>query len=603
MITAGTLQLGNGGASGWIVGDVTDNATFAINRSDSYIFGGVISGSGAFQQIGTGTTIFTGHNSYTGGTLVTAGTLQLGNGGASGSIVGDVTDNATFAINRSDSYIFGGVISGSGAFQQIGTGTTIFTGNNSYTGGTLVTAGTLQLGNGGASGSIVGDVTDNATFAIKRSDSYSFGGVISGAGVFQQIGTGTTIFTGNNSYTGGTLITAGTLQLGNGGASGSILGDVIDNATFAIKRSDSYSFGGVISGSGAFQQNGTGATILTANNSYTGTTTVNSGFLDVMGSIASSSGVTVNSGGTLTGSGIVSDTTIASGGIFLPGSGFGTFMSVQGNLAFQSGALYLVQLNSTTSTFADVRGTAQLHGNVAAAFAPGSTVMKQYMIVRASGGVSGTFDGLSIVVPNNFVASLAYDPTHAYINFDLNFGANNNLNVNQTNVANALSNFFNSNGGISAVFASLSPAGLTQASGELATGTQQATFNAMNLFLSLLTDPFVAGRGSNVTAGGTPQPYAEEDSSLAYAAKTSGNARDALARSRPRRLPATICSTTAGACGARRSAAAPTSRAMRRSAPTMPMCAPSALPAAPTIGFRRRRSPVLHSRAAAPISR
>jgi uncharacterized protein with beta-barrel porin domain len=152
------------------------------------------------------------------------------------------------------------------------------------------------------------------------------------------------------------------------------------------------------------------------------------------------------------------------------------------------------------------------------------------MILHASGGVSGTFDGLSITVPNNFVASLTYDPTHAYINFDLNFGANHNLNVNQTNVGNALSNFFNSNGGISAVFASMTPAGLTQASGELATGTQQATFNAMNLFLSLLTDPFVSGRGSNLTAGAGAQSYAEEGNSLAYAAKKSGGARDALAK-------------------------------------------------------------------------
>ena len=151
------------------------------------------------------------------------------------------------------------------------------------------------------------------------------------------------------------------------------------------------------------------------------------------------------------------------------------------------------------------------------------------MILHATAGVSGTFDGLSVAAPGNFVASLSYDPTHAYINFNLDFAAANHLNVNQTNVGNALSNFFNSNGGIPGVFASLSPAGLTQASGELATGTQQATFNAMNLFLSLLTDPFVSGRGSNVTAGGGAQPYAEEDGSLAFAAKRSA-ARDAFAK-------------------------------------------------------------------------
>jgi hypothetical protein len=35
----------------------------------------------------------------------------------------------------------------------------------------------------------------------------------------------------------------------------------------------------------------------------------------------------------------------------------------------------------------------------------------------------------------------------------------------------------------------------------LATGTQQTTFDAMNLFLGLLTDPFIAGRGDPVSAG------------------------------------------------------------------------------------------------------
>jgi hypothetical protein len=67
------------------------------------------------------------------------------------------------------------------------------------------------------------------------------------------------------------------------------------------------------------------------------------------------------------------------------------------------------------------------------------------------------------------------------------------LNVNQQNVANALTNFFNATGGIPMVFGGLTPAGLTQVSGELATGSQQATFDAMNLFMGLLTDPSIAG--------------------------------------------------------------------------------------------------------------
>jgi hypothetical protein len=47
------------------------------------------------------------------------------------------------------------------------------------------------------------------------------------------------------------------------------------------------------------------------------------------------------------------------------------------------------------------------------------------------------------------------------------------LNTNQRNVANALTNFFNTSGGIPAAFGTLTPAGLTQVSGELATGARR----------------------------------------------------------------------------------------------------------------------------------
>ena len=84
-----------------------------------------ISGTGGCAQIGTGTTILTANNTYTGGTTISAGTLQLGNGGTTGSIVGNVVDNGALAFNRSDAYAFAGPISGSGSLPQIGTGTTI----------------------------------------------------------------------------------------------------------------------------------------------------------------------------------------------------------------------------------------------------------------------------------------------------------------------------------------------------------------------------------------------------------------------------------------------------------------------------------------------
>jgi uncharacterized protein with beta-barrel porin domain len=60
---------------------------------------------------------------------------------------------------------------------------------------------------------------------------------------------------------------------------------------------------------------------------------------------------------------------------------------------------------------------------------------------------------------------------------------------------------------------------LTQASGETATGSQQTTFDAMNLFMGVMTDPFIAGRGDGATGGAGATPFAEEgDSANAYAA-------------------------------------------------------------------------------------
>ena len=80
------------------------------------------------------------------------------------------------------------------------------------------------------------------------------------------------------------------------------------------------------------------------------------------------------------------------------------------------------------------------------------------------------------------------------------------------------------------MFGALTPTGLTQVSGETATGAQQTTFNAMNQFMGVMTDPFIAGRGDPVSGGGNPNAYAEE--SLAYAARgksRSKSERDAYA--------------------------------------------------------------------------
>jgi autotransporter-associated beta strand protein len=280
-------------------------------------------------------------------------------------------------------------------------------------------------------------------------------------------------------------------------------------------------------------KDGPGLVTLMGQNTYTGATTITGGVLAVNGSIASSSLTTVGNGATLTGNGTVGNTTINNGGLFAPGNGTAaSSIAVAGNLAFQSGALYLVHLTQTTASFANATGTATLGGaSVNAAFAGGS-VLKQYTILSAAGGVSGSFGSLNTNLPANVQTALSYDAHDAFLNVNLNFAASGGLTGNQQAVGNGLSNFFNRNGSIPLVYATLTPGGLAQASGETATGSQQTTFNAMTQFMGIINDPFIGGRGSVAGPATAAPAFADDDQANAYTAsgrKRSAAERDAYA--------------------------------------------------------------------------
>lgn len=233
-VEGGTLSVGSdanlGAASGALTldgGTLESTANFSSARSVTLgansgelktdadlALTGVIGGAGGLLKSGNGTLTLTGNNTYAGGTEIAAGTLQLGNGGASGSIAGDIDDDAQLILNRSDVWTLASAISGSGSVTQAGSGTVVLTGDNSYQGGTTISAGTLQLGDGGASGSIAGDVVDHGTLAFNRSDAIVFDGKISGSGNLKQIGSGLTDLTGDSSaFAGTTTVFNGTLAV------------------------------------------------------------------------------------------------------------------------------------------------------------------------------------------------------------------------------------------------------------------------------------------------------------------------------------------------------------------------------------------------------
>jgi outer membrane autotransporter protein len=435
------------------------------------------------------------------GPVFTGGTLQFAGANIASALPITLQSQGGTIDTNGNNATLSGTISGPGSLTKIGAGILTLSGSSTYTGATNVNVGTLQAGAANA-------------FSPFSAFTVATGATLGLNGFNQSIGS----LAGAGSVTLG----AATLTTGN------------DNT--------STTFSGTMSGTGGLTKIGSGTLTLSGSSSYSGATAVNAGTLTVNGSIANSV-VTVNSGAMLNGTGTVGGLTIASGATFAPGNSPGT-MTVQGNLAFQSGALYLVQVNSTTASNTVVSGSATLAGTVQAAFAAGSYATRTYTIVSAAGGLGGTtFNTLTTGnLPAGFTASLSYTATDAILNLTATLGQLASgpsapsgpsalacaFSLNQCNVANALNAFFNNGGALPPAFvtifgltgANLANA-LSQLSGEGATGGQQVAFQLGNQFLGIMLDPFVDGRSNPLGGGaiGFAPERAElpEDIALAYA--------------------------------------------------------------------------------------
>jgi autotransporter-associated beta strand protein len=257
----------------------------------------------------------------------------------------------------------------------------------------------------GLNGSTIFTVVSGASLTFQNSitDGSATGSLI-------KAGAGTLTLSSANTYSGGTTVTGGLINFNsasnfgsglitlNGGglqwASGtstdisSQLAPFGSNGATFDTNGNNVTLASALSGTGGLTKIGSGTMTLTGTDTYSGPTTVNAGTLTVNGSIANST-VTVNSGATLNGTGTVGGLTIASGATFAPGNSPGT-MTVAGNLAFQSAAIYLVQITPSTASSTNVSGSATLAGTVQAAFASGSYATRTYTILSAAGGLGGT---------------------------------------------------------------------------------------------------------------------------------------------------------------------------------------------------------------------
>lgn len=276
-ISAGTLQ----GDSTSLQGDIVNNATLAFNQITDGSFAGAVSGSGALRKLGNGTLILSGLSTYTGGTTISAGTLR----GNTSNLQGNIVNNATLAFDQTTDGTFAGAVSGTGELRKLGNGTLTLDATNTYSGGTTINSGTLSIGAGGTTGSVLGNIVNNASLVFNRADAITYSGIISGIGDLTQTGSSTLILTGNNTYSGGTYNTSGaTLSIGNGGNSGSITGNIMgsqtDIGTVVFNRSDDTAFAGNVSDHDIIKR-GTGTLSLTGSNIDIGNLHVENGELAI----------------------------------------------------------------------------------------------------------------------------------------------------------------------------------------------------------------------------------------------------------------------------------------------------------------------------------
>ncbi len=226
-INSGTVQFGNGNAATLAATPellatnvaIASGAHLILNRAEAQTNTSVFTGTGNLTQAGAGVLTLTGNSSgFAGSTTVNAGrTLAIGtngNLGAAGSTLSLASASSSVGFtNTAGTSTIGSTISGAGTLSKSGAGTGVLTANNSYTGATSVSGGTLQVGNGGATGTLGAaavTLSNNATLHHSRSAATTLFNTISGTGNLSAAITGAS---SDLSVTGSVNLTGGTINL------------------------------------------------------------------------------------------------------------------------------------------------------------------------------------------------------------------------------------------------------------------------------------------------------------------------------------------------------------------------------------------------------
>jgi uncharacterized protein with beta-barrel porin domain len=528
----------------------TGTATFGVSSGANVSFSSQITQLGGFTFIAAASNYaFTLNNSvlaFNGnGIVINGGTAAITNnsGGFTQFFNGSTAGGATFTNNSSGFTEFNDTsTAGSAAITNNSGGFTGFSTNS--------TAGSATItNNGGLTGFNDRSSAGSATITNNSGGSTQFGQ--SGGTDTSSAGSATITNNGGGGTTFFASSTAGSAAItnSNGGFTLFIATSTAGGATFT-------------NNSGGFTEFNDGSTAGRA-----AITNNNSGFTQfIHASTAGSATITNNSGGTVTffdnsdggtahlinGAGGTIDFSGSTGplgnGVLGVGSlaGSGTFIvsstqriNVSGSLALTSGALYLVQVQGTNASQINVSGTTTLAGNVEVAVMSRLTQKTSYTILTSPGLNGTSFSGVSLEFANNFASNPVLSTVGNNVQLTLDPGLLSpilpgNAAANQVKVASAIDNGLLAGNNLSNAFSTIFNGSgnallnnLTQLSGEIATASQQTTFDAMGQFMGLMTDPFF-GRGGGLSGSGSVIGYAEEDvPASAYAA--SSKSTDAFA--------------------------------------------------------------------------
>jgi fibronectin-binding autotransporter adhesin len=420
------------------------NSTILVDNTFTFTLTGEISGTGALNKTGNGTLVLGGANVYTGATNVTVGILNIQNDEALGTTAGGTTVSSGAELQ-----LQGGISIGPEALTLNGTGIAgggalrNLNGGNNFGGvitlGSASTiksdAGILMLSGGIVTGGFTGTFGGSSGIAIT--------GEISGTGGIAKNDTGTVTLSAANTYTGATTVNDGTLRISvddriadtsalivSGGtfdlqtfqetlanvtmSSGAITGTGAGTLTASAFTFESGTATAILAGSGATLTKTTnGTVILSGDNSYTGSTNVNAGTLQVSANerIADTSDLNVSSGtfDVQSFSETVRNVTLSSGSI--SGTGAGTL--VGSSFSVQSGTATAILAGTGATLTKTTTGTVILSG--ANTFTGATTVNGGTLILSSTSGsalgsttsVTVNAGGSVLLAANNQINDLA----------------------------------------------------------------------------------------------------------------------------------------------------------------------------------------------------